>query len=177
MRATQTRPTGIERTFGVDEIIVTKTDPRGVITYANEVFLRTSALTEAEAIGQPHNLIRHPDMPRAVFKLLWDTLEQRQEIFAYVKNLAHDGAHYWVFAHVTPSYAADGRLVGYHSNRRSPDKSAITEVSRLYDRLLAAESREANTKAAVEAGWQTMLAELGEQTYDSYVWALTTGGR
>ncbi|SNY11765.1 PAS domain-containing protein [Paractinoplanes atraurantiacus] len=177
MRATQTRPTGVERTFGVDEIIVTKTDPRGVITYANEVFLRTSALTEAEAIGQPHNLIRHPDMPRSVFKLLWDTLEQRQEIFAYVKNLAADGAHYWVFAHVTPSYTADGRFAGYHSNRRSPDKPVVTEVSRLYDRLLAAERGAPNTKAAVEAGWQAMLAELGDQTYDEYVWALTTGAR
>src|SRR5689334_2578922 len=102
MRATRTRPTGVERTFGADEIIVTKTDPRGVITYANEVFLRVSALTEAEAAGQPHSIIRHPDMPRAVFKLLWDTLGERQEIFAYVKNLAADGAHYWVFAHVTP---------------------------------------------------------------------------
>ncbi|GAA0508947.1 chemotaxis protein [Paractinoplanes deccanensis] len=175
MRAIQTRPTGTERTFGADEIIVTKTDPRGVITYANEVFLRVSALTEAEAVGQPHSVIRHPDMPRAVFKLLWDTLAERQEIFAYVKNLAADGAHYWVLAHVTPSFGADGRLVGYHSNRRLPDRSVLTQVSRLYDHLLAVETREAGTKAAVEAGWQALLAELGGQTYDEYVWALTNG--
>ena len=108
MKATQVRPTGTERTFGEDEIIVTKTDLRGVLTYANDVFLRISALTEDEAIGQPHSLIRHPDMPRAVFKLLWDTLKERKELFAYVVNLASDGAHYWVLAHVTPSFDAGG---------------------------------------------------------------------
>ena len=125
MRLTQVRPTGTERTFSPGELIVTKTDPRGVITYANDVFLRMSALTEAEAVGQPHSLIRHPDMPRAVFKLLWDTLQERREIFAYVVNLAADGAHYWVFAHVTPSYDETGRVVGYHSNRRVPSRAAI----------------------------------------------------
>jgi PAS domain S-box-containing protein len=177
MRATQTRPTGAERTFGADEIIVTKTDPRGVITYANEVFLRMSALTEADAVGQPHNLIRHPDMPRVVFKLLWDTLADRQEIFAYVQNLAADGAHYWVFAHVTPSIAADGRLVGYHSNRRSPHRDVVAQVSRLYDRLRAAEQREPTAKAAVEAGEQALREELGGRTYDEFVWALTSGTR
>ena len=172
MAVTRTRPTGVERTFGADEIIVTKTDPRGVITYANEVFLRISALTEEQAVGQPHNLIRHPDMPRAVFKLLWDTLEDRQEIFAYVLNMAADGAHYWVFAHVTPSFAADGRLVGYHSNRRLPEPAAVAEVRRLYERIRAAEQRQSSTPAAVEAGWQALRDELGGQTYDEFVWAL-----
>ena len=131
MKATQVRPTGVERSFGADEIIVTKTDPRGILTYANEVFLRTSALTEDEAIGQPHNLIRHPDMPRAVFKLLWDTLAKREEIFAYVVNLASDGAHYWVLAHVTPSFTPEGKLAGYHSNRRLPEPAAVHEISRI----------------------------------------------
>ena len=175
MRATQTRPTGIERTFGLDEMIVTKTDPRGVITYANDVFLRTSALTEAEALGQPHNIIRHPDMPRAVFKLLWDTIADGQEIFAYVLNLAVDGAHYWVFAHVTPSHDAGGRLVGYHSNRRRPESASVAEVKQVYDRVRQAESRAGSTPAAVEAGRQALQGELGEHTYDEFVWRVTNG--
>ncbi|MFF5293550.1 PAS domain-containing protein [Paractinoplanes globisporus] len=175
MRATHIRPTGIERTFGTDEIIVTKTDPRGIITYANEVFLRISALTEAEAVGQPHNVIRHPDMPRAVFKLLWDTIGQGQEMFAYVLNLATDGAHYWVFAHVTPSRDAHGRHVGYHSNRRRPETSAVAAVRRVYDRVRTAESRAGSTPAAVEAGWQALEDELGDRTYDEFVWAVTSG--
>ena len=102
------RPTGEERTFGADELIVSKTDPRGVITYANDVFLRVSGYDMDEVVGRPHNLIRHPDMPRAVFQLLWDTLTERRELFAYINNLASDGAHYWVLAHVTPSYGPDG---------------------------------------------------------------------
>ncbi len=115
MRATHVRPTGIERTFGVDEIIVTKTDPRGIITYANDIFLSISALTEAEAVGQPHNIIRHPEMPGGAFKAMWDTLQAGSPFAAYVRNLAADGSEYDVFATVTP--LADG---GYLSVRTRP---------------------------------------------------------
>lgn len=78
-------PTGKERFFNENELIVSKTDTGGRITYANDVFLRVAGLTENDALGAPHSLIRHPDMPRAVFKLLWDTIASGQEIFAYVK--------------------------------------------------------------------------------------------
>ena len=174
MRLTQIRPTGTERTFGPGELIVTKTDPRGVITYANDVFLRVSALAEEDAVGQPHSLIRHPDMPRAVFKLLWDTLKERQEIFAYVVNLAADGAHYWVFAHVTPSYDDAGRVVGYHSNRRVPSRPAVAAAEQLYAGLRAEERRFDRTPDAVRAGsdaLQQVLAGRGV-TYDELVWEL-----
>ena len=164
----------MERTLGVDEMIVTKTDLRGVITYANDVFLRLSALDEESVIGQPHNLIRHPDMPRCVFKLLWDTVQAGNELFAYVVNLAADGAHYWVLAHVTPSRDASGRLVGYHSNRRLPSRSAVTEISDIYRRLRALElarSRPADGIAASERLLADMLAASG-RTYEQLVWSL-----
>jgi PAS domain S-box-containing protein len=179
MRATQVRPTGTERTFNEDEIIVTKTNLRGVLTYANDVFLRISALTEEEAIGQPHSLIRHPDMPRAVFKLLWDTLKGRKELFAYVVNLASDGAHYWVLAHVTPSFDATGKVVGYHSNRRKPEPAAVAAAGELYAKLRAEERRHSSSPAALDASWrmlQQILADRG-QTYEEFVWELTNGGR
>ena len=177
MRATEVRPTGVERTFGDDEIIVTKTDLRGVLTYANDVFLRVSALSEDEAIGQPHNVIRHPDMPRAVFKLLWDTLKERRELFAYVMNLAADGAHYWVLAHVTPSFDAGGRVVGYHSNRRRPEPTAVAAAERLYARLRAEERRHSSAPAALDASWRMLEHTLAErnQTYEEFVWELTNG--
>lgn len=177
MRTTEVRPTGVERTFGENEMIVTKTDPRGVLTYANDLFLRISALREDEAIGRPHNVIRHPDMPRAVFKLLWDVLGDRREIFAYVLNLAADGAHYWVLAHITPSYDSAGRVVGYHSNRRRPAPAAIAAVSDVYARLRAAEARAGNARDAVQAGWDALQGELRErgQEYDELVWSLTNG--
>jgi PAS domain S-box-containing protein len=179
MKLTQIRPTGTERTFSDGELIVTKTDPRGVITYANDVFLRISALDESEAIGQPHSVIRHPDMPRAIFKLLWDTLKDQREIFAYVVNLAADGAHYWVFAHVTPSYDSAGRVVGYHSNRRVPSRSAVTAADDLYGVLRAAERRHERTPDAVAAGYTALQQVLTERgcTYDELVWELASGGR
>ena len=104
MQTTAVRPTGVERTFGADEIIVSKTDPKGRLTYANHVFCRSLRATPSPMLlGQPHNIIRHPDMPGGVFKLAWETIAGGSEIFAYVLNLASDGAHYWVLAHVTPS--------------------------------------------------------------------------
>jgi PAS domain S-box-containing protein len=177
MKAPDVVPTGVERTFAEDEMIVTKTDPRGVLTYANDVFLRISALTEQEAIGQPHSLIRHPDMPRAIFKLLWTTIKEQKEIFAYVVNLAADGAHYWVLAHVTPSYDSGGRVVGYHSNRRKPEPAAVAAASELYRRLRAEERRHTSSPAGLDASWDMLHRSLDERghTYDTFVWELTHG--
>ncbi|HET9138822.1 PAS domain-containing protein [Actinophytocola sp.] len=168
-------PTGIERHFQPDELIVSKTDPRGVITYANDVFLRMSAYPESEILGAPHNVLRHPDMPRTIFHLLWQTLKAGQEVFAYIVNLAKDGAHYWVFAHVTPSYDADGLLVGYHSNRRVPDPAAVRAASGLYTSLVRIEREHARPAEAIAAAMESFdnrLTDLG-QTYDQFVWSLT----
>lgn len=174
MRASDIRPTGVERTFGRDEIIVTKTDLQGRITYANDVFLRVSAYPEHEMLGQPHSMIRHPDMPRAVFKLLWDTLKDGRELFAYVVNLAGDGAHYWVLAHVTPSVDAHGKTIGYHSNRRVPSKRALDQVQPLYRRILQEEHRHSRPADAVAAGTDVLHAALADagQTYDEFIWTL-----
>ena len=171
---TAVRPTGEERSFSADELIVSKTDPRGVITYANDVFLRVGAYSLEEVIGQPHNLIRHPDMPKAVFKLLWDTLAGRQELFAYINNLAADGANYWVLAHVTPSYAADGSVVGYHSNRRRPSPRALAQIKPLYGQLLAEERRHANGRAAVEASSRLLAQLISERaaSYEDFIWSV-----
>lgn len=167
-------PTGIERFFGHDEIIVSKTDPRGVITYANDVFVRVSAYSEAELIGAPHSIVRHPDMPRCAFKLLWDTISNGREVFAYVLNLARDGAHYWVLAHVTPTRDADGAVVGYHSNRRRPSRDAVAKVEPLYRELLAVERRHTSRTAAAAAGAAALAETLRglRVSYDEFVWTL-----
>lgn len=170
-----THPSGIERELRSDDVIVTKTDLKGRITYANDVFCRISALAETDVIGQPHSVIRHPEMPRAVFKLLWDSVQQDRELFAYVVNLAADGAHYWVLAHVTPSRDAHGRIVGYHSNRRRPAADAIARVRPLYQRLLAEEAHHRRAVDAANAGSAQLDQILAEQgtTYERYVWELT----
>jgi PAS domain S-box-containing protein len=175
VRATTVRPTGEERLLRPDELIVSKTDVKGVITYANEVFCTMAAMSEEELIGQPHNIIRHPDMPRCVFKLLWDTLEAREEVFAYVINLAADGVHYWVLAHVTPTYDRDGAVIGYHSNRRCPDRQAIETITGVYAALLAEEKRHDRPADAIAAGSRLMADVLTDrhQTYDEFFWSVT----
>ena len=166
-------PSGVERRLGPEELIVTKTDLQGRITYANEVFLRISALEEPETLGQPHNLIRHPEMPRGVFHRLWATLRDGREMFAYVKNLATDGAHYWVLAHITPSIDASGRPCGYHSNRRAPTWAGIPAVEEVYRHVRAAERGLGAREAALagDAALDRLLAERG-LTYEAWVWSL-----
>lgn len=167
-------PTGIERSFAEDEIIVSKTDPHGRITYANEVFLRVSGYSEAEILGQPHSIVRHPSMPRCVFELLWNALAEKREVFAYVVNLAKSGDHYWVFAHVTPTFAASGEVIGYHSNRRRPDAAQIAAVRPLYEMLLSIErehTAKAEQIAASSACLSRLLAEK-QMTYDEFVFSI-----
>lgn len=167
-------PTRTERSFGEDEIIVSKTDTKGRILYANDVFCRVGQYAEHELVGQPHSILRHPDMPRCVFQLLWQTIADGREIFAYVKNLAKSGDFYWVFAHVTPSYDKSGRIDGYHSNRRKPDAAAIRKIAPIYQLLLDEEQRHADRKAGQAAGFallQKLLAEQGV-SYDEFVFSL-----
>ena len=172
----QTVPaTGRERYFGKDEIIVSKTDLKGHITYANHVFWKVSGFEEAELLGVPHSLIRHPEMPRCVFKLMWDTLAAGREIFAYVNNLAKNGDNYWVFAHVTPSVDADGKAVGYHSNRRVPERRVLTEtIIPLYGALLAEEGKQSDRRAGLERSHGMLLDLLKEKGvgYDQFIFSL-----
>lgn len=166
--------TGNERRFAEDEIIVSKTDTRGVITYANRVFLRVAQYREDEVIGQPHNMIRHPHMPRCVFKYLWDTIKAGDEVFAFVVNRAKSGDHYWVFAHVTPTFDEHGRIIGYHSNRRCPNREALPTIRKLYDKLLREEQRHANARDGLTASHAMLLAQLDDlkTTYDELMFDL-----
>ena len=143
--------TGKEVTFLPDEIIVSKTDLYGKITYGNRTFYRLAGYEEADCLGQPHNMIRHPEMPRAVFSLLWKTIQAGQEIFAYVNNRSCNGDNYWVFAHVTASRNNDGEVVGYHSNRRVPNRTVVDEnIIPLYRQLLEIEKSASSPKEGLE---------------------------
>ena len=170
-----TPPTGHEVMFADEDIIVSKTDLRGVITYANDVFLKVAGYTEAEILGQPHNLIRHPDMPRCVFKLLWDHLQAQKEIFAYVLNKAKNGDHNWVIAHVTPSYNPQGQHVGYHSSRRVPYSDALPKVKELYQQLRLEEKRHADPRLGMQAGTRKLeeLLQTGKIDYSQFVFQLS----
>lgn len=124
-----------------EDFIVSKTNPKGIITYCNQIFIEYAKYTESELLGEQHNIIRHPDMPRAIFKLLWDTISQKKEIFAYVKNMSKDGSAYWVMANVTASLDERNNIIGYYSVRRKPKSSAVKAVSELYREMLSIEKR------------------------------------
>ncbi|RED51413.1 PAS domain S-box-containing protein [Aestuariispira insulae] len=156
---------GRERRFQPNQVIVSKTDLSGKLIYGNNLFYDLSGYDEKECIGQPHNIIRHPEMPRAVFDLLWKTLKSGEEIFAYVNNRSKNGDHYWVFAHVTPSRDQSGQVIGYHSNRRVPDQAVLeNKIKPLYAQLLAAEKSAASPREGLEksgAVLQALLKDTG----------------
>ena len=164
--------TGRERKLSPEDTIVSKTDIQGKITYANDVFLNISGYQEKELLGAPHSVVRHPHMPRCVFKLLWDTLARGEEIFAYVLNRCKNGDHYWVFAHVTPSYDLNNKLIGYHSSRRAPKQEAVNAVIPLYKQLLEIEKQ--GRKEGLEASMKAVIDLLATQKipYDKFVFSL-----
>lgn len=167
-------PTGTEIFFPENEIIVSKTDLKGKITYSNVLFEEMSGYSWDDILGQPHNIIRHPDMPRCIFKLLWDTLGKKKEIFAYVKNMSRPGNHYWVLAHVVPSYDLMGNHVGYHSSRRCPDRKIVARMQGHYTELLAIEKSHASPKQGIQAALDHFTGFLTQQdmSYGSFIFAM-----
>ncbi len=167
--------TGSERFFGDNDIIVSKTDLKGRVIYGNRIFLNIAGYTEKEIIGQPHSIIRHPDMPRCVFKLLWDTIQTGQEIFAYVINRASNGDHYWVYAHVTPSFDKNGSIISYHSSRRVPNRDIVDNtIIPLYRQLLDKEQEHQNRKQGMVASHDMVVGLLAQHNvqYDEFIASL-----
>lgn len=121
-----------------DDYIISKTDLNGKIIYGNDIFITMSGYNAIELKDSPHSIIRHPDMPKVVFKLLWDRIKNKQEIFAFVKNKCKNGDYYWVFTNVSPTIR-NGQIIDYHSVRRKPNPNAIEAISKLYTTLIQKE--------------------------------------
>jgi len=165
---------GKEIFFDRDDLIVSKTDLKGRLTYTNHTFLDMAGYDESEVIGQPHNVIRNPNMPRAVFELLWKTIAKGEELFAYVVNSTKNGDHYWVIAHVTPS-KEDGEIVGYHSTRRVPNPQTIKNVIEpLYDQLKSIEDSNQNKKDGIQESLNTLMGILSDKgvSYNEFIASL-----
>ena len=124
--------------FPEGKLIVSRTDKLGNITHCNQAFIEMSGFEDEELIGQPHHILRHPDMPAAAFKDLWDTINQQKKWSGYVKNLRKDGKYYWVFA-VVVANIRDGQLVGFASVRRKPSRTKVNECTVLYKKMLEEE--------------------------------------
>jgi aerotaxis receptor len=131
--------TDIEVPFPEGRLIVSRTDRAGVITHANDAFVEMSAYSHEELIGAPQHILRHPDMPRIAFKVLWDDINAGKKWHGYVKNLRKDGAFYWVYATVVPN-VRQGVIVGFTSVRRKPSRTRIAELEPVYRQLLVQET-------------------------------------
>ncbi len=126
--------TSIETPYPHGKLIVSRTDTAGIITQCNQSFVDMSGYSEAEIIGQPHCLLRHPDMPAEAFRDLWETVQAGRQWHGYVKNLRKDGGHYWVYATVVPN-VRNGQIVGYTSVRREPSREKVIAAEVQYRKM------------------------------------------
>jgi len=156
--------------LAADELIITKTDTTGHITYANRVFMRLVNYSENELLGKPHNIIRHPDMPRGAFRLLWKTLQAGRECFVVVKNYTADKDYYWVFANITPDVNLAGTLQGYFSVRRQAERHAIEAVVPLYAEMRRIEAAAGKADAPeLSMNWLLRQVEQQGSDYESFI--------
>ena len=115
--------------------IVSKTDLKGIITYANTPFCKLSGYSKEELIGKPHSIVRHPDMPKAAFKDMWDTIQQGKRWRGFVKNLRKDGKYYWVEAVIQPIFDEDENIIGYISARKPVADEIKEKYQKKYDEM------------------------------------------
>jgi aerotaxis receptor len=135
------RPDPIDEEYRFSNgLIVSSTDLKGIITYANRKFCEISGYNKEELTGKNHNIVRHPDMPKAAFKELWDTIQDGKEWTGIVKNLRKDGKYYWVYSHITPIYDNNGNISGYTAARRPASSSEVEECISLYKEMIEKEN-------------------------------------
>ena len=158
------KPTPIDEEIQLDpkRYIVSETDEKGKITFCNDYFMEVSGYNQEELIGKAHSIVRHPDMPKVVFKLLWETISQGKNINAVVKNLAKDGRYYWIFTEFESRRDNDtGEIIGYHAARKSISKHVIEIIADLYAELLEIEKNE-----GIEASEKYLISFLKEKGDD-----------
>ncbi|MRI83735.1 MAG: hypothetical protein C6I00_04870 [Nitratiruptor sp.] len=156
-------PKNIESAFSIEELFFSITDPKGIILTGNDVFQRVAKMSKSEMIGKPHNIIRHPDIPRAIFKAVWDTIKAGKPFVGYVKNMAKDGSYYWVMAAIYPVMNEEGRIVKYISIRLKPTSKIFAIIPKFYQELL-----EYEYKHGMDQTLEYMLQRLKEMGFDNY---------
>ncbi len=168
-------PSDRELDWDKSKIILSKTDAKGTILYANEAFIDISGYDEYELIGQPHNVIRHPDMPKVIFKMLWETIKKGENMHAIVKNMSKSGRYYWVITDFKTVFNDAGEVVSYFGTRKSIPTEVITKfINPLYSKLLHIE--EVSGVPAAEEYLKGFLEERNK-TYTEYVDHLVATGK
>ena len=120
-------------------VMITETDTAGIITYANRKFREMTGYSKEELIGSPHNINRHPDMPKIAFKQMWEQIKRGEMWEGYVKNMRSDGKYYWVIVWIKPKFDKDGNIVGYIAGRKVPDRNTVRKMEEEYKMIKAAE--------------------------------------
>ena len=166
------RPTPIDNEIILKsvDIVVSKSDEEGNIEYANPIFYKLSGYNKRELTFAPHSILRHPDMPKAVFKLLWDELKKGNEVNAFVKNLTKDGSFYWVLAYVRPAFNPDGSLRNYVSTRKAMSQNARKVIEPFYKKLLELEKTD-----GVEASEKALIDLLDNRVFNDVMLDLQNG--
>ncbi|MDD3834682.1 MAG: PAS domain-containing protein, partial [Sulfurimonas sp.] len=131
--------------------------------------IEMSEYRESELLGKPHNILRHPDMPKAIFKHLWETITQKKELFAFIVNKTKESNAYWVYANVTASLDEKGNIIGYYSVRRKPNPKALEVIIPLYKKMIDVEKG-----SGVDASFKILTDILKEKgvSYDEYIISL-----
>jgi len=137
------KPLDIEATFESEGLearsLITRTDLHGVITFASKAYRAMTKYSKEELIGKPHSIVRHPDMPAAAFKQMWDAIKENKVWEGYVKNLRKDGKYYWVIVRIEPIFDEEGKKIGYVGLRREPERAIIAQIEEQYKEMLANE--------------------------------------
>ena len=168
------RPTVIDKEVIWDKtkVLMSKTDKFGTIEYANEAFVDTSGYEDYELVGKPHNIIRHPDMPKVIFKVLWDNLKKGNNFHAIIKNLAKSGRYYWVISDYEVIKNDNGEITNYVGRRTAVPQEVITkDIEPLYRKLIQIE--ETSGVEGCEKYLTGFLEERGK-VYDQYILGLLT---
>lgn len=164
---THPEPTNKEIKLSNKRYIVSKTDAKGIIEYGNDYFVEVSGYSETELIGQPHSIVRHPDMPRVVFKMMWDRISKGRNIMAVVKNLAKDGSFYWVVTEFEPKVdPISNEILSHTAFRKAAPQKAIDTMMPIYQKLLEIEK-----DGGMEASEKYLRGFLEENntTYDDFI--------
>ncbi|ECO2700968.1 PAS domain-containing protein [Campylobacter jejuni] len=150
-------------------LITSKTDLKGNIIYANNDFLKYAGYKVDELLYKSHNIVRHEEMAKTVFKYLWDYMKEGKEIFAYVKNKTKDNNYYWVFANVSASFDANGDIINYYSVRRAPNRKSLSIIEEVYKILLEKEQ-----KSGINAGVSALMDIVSsyKMTYNELIFNL-----
>jgi len=173
-RIVKPKPKNEEITISPKKTIVSRTDKKGIIQFANDYFMDIAGYNADELYGQPHNVIRHPDMPKVIFKLLWDNLKKGEDMRAIIKNLAKDGRYYWVITNFHTLKDEDGNIIGYYARRKAVPQFVKEEIEKLYKTL-----KELEDQGGIEASEKYLNEWLKQHntTFQDYVESLFGGDK